>query len=51
MLQMDNASYHWTTKAPEFYSNNGIKVINWIPYLSDFNQIVNIWASMREKNN
>ena len=28
MLQLDNARYNWITKALEFYSNNGIKVID-----------------------
>ena len=28
MLQVDYARYHWITKAYEFYSSNGIKLID-----------------------
>ena len=50
ILQIDNARYHWTTKALEFYSNNGIKVIDWPPYSSDLNQIEHIWAFLKKQS-
>ena len=46
---MDNARYHWITLALEFYSNNGIKVIDWPPYSPDLNPIENIWAFMKKQ--
>ena len=49
MLQIDNARYHWTTKALKFYSKNGIKVIDWPPYSSDLNQIEHIWAFVKKQ--
>ena len=49
MLKMNNARFHWITKALEFYNNNGIKVIDWPPYSSDLNLIDNILAFMIEK--
>ena len=49
ILELDNARYNWTTKALEFYSNNGVKVIDWPPYSPDLNPIENIWAFMRKK--
>ena len=49
MLQMDNARYHWTTLDLEFYSNNGIIVIDWPPYSPDLNPIENIWAFMKKQ--
>ena len=36
---MDNTRYHWTTKTLEFYSKNGIKVIDWPPNSPDPNPI------------
>ena len=48
MLQMDNSRYNWTSKALEFYSNNGIKVIDWPSYSPDLNPIKNIWAFIKK---
>ena len=48
-LQMDNARYHWTAEALEFYLENNIKVIDWPPYSSDLNPIENIMAIMKQK--
>ena len=48
-LQMDNARYHWTTEALEFYLEKNIKVIDWPPYSPDLNSIENIWAIMKQK--
>ena len=48
-LQMDNARYHWTTEALEFYLEKNIKVIDRSPYSPDLNSIENIWAIMKQK--
>ena len=49
MLPMDNARYDWTTKALDFYSNNGIIVIDWLPSSLDFNPIKNVWTFMKKQ--
>ena len=49
MLQMDIARYYLITKALEFCSNNGIKIMNWPSYSPDLNPIENIWTFMKKK--
>ena len=36
-LQIDNAKYHWSIEALEFYYENKIKIIDWQPYSPDLN--------------
>ena len=48
-LQIDNARYHWSIEALEFYYENNIKIIDWPPYSTDLNPIENIWAIMKRK--
>ena len=48
-LQIDNARYHWSIEALEFYYENNIKIIDWPPYYPDLNPIENIWAIMKRK--
>ena len=48
-LQMDNARYHWTKEALEFYHENNIKLIDWPSYSGDLNPIENVWALMKVK--
>ena len=42
MRLMNNARYHCTTKALEFYSNNRVKVLDQSTYEQDLNPIENI---------
>ena len=46
-LQIDNAKYHWSIEALEFYYENNIKIIDWPLYSPDLNVIVNIWVIMK----
>ena len=48
-LQMDNAKYHWTTDALQFYYEKNVKLIDWPPYSPDLNPIENVWALMKRK--
>ena len=48
-LQIDNARYHWSIEALEFYYENNIKIIDWPPYSPDLNPIKSIWAVMKRK--
>ena len=48
-LQMDNAKYHWTTDAFQFYYEKNVKLIDWPPYSPDLNPIENVWALMKRK--
>ena len=43
-FKIDNARYHWSIEALEFYYENNIKIIDWPPYSPDLNPIENIWA-------
>ena len=46
-LQIDNARYHCSIEALEFYYENNIKIIDWSPYSPDWNSIENIWAIVK----
>ena len=48
-LQFDNAKYHWTLEAFQFYYENEIRLIDWPPYSPDLNPIENICAIMKSK--
>ena len=48
-LQIDNARYHWSIEAFQFYYENNIKIIDWPPYFPDLNPIENIWAIIKRK--
>ena len=48
-LQIDNAWYHWSIEALEFYYENNIKTIDWPLYSPNLNPIENIWAIMMRK--
>ena len=48
-LKIDNARYHWSIEALEFYYENNIKIIDWPSYSPALNQIENIWAIMKKK--
>ena len=48
-LQIDNARYHWSINALEFYYENNIKIIDWPLYFPDLNPIENIWAIIKRK--
>ena len=48
-LQIDNAWYHWSIEALEFYYENNIQIIDWLLYSPDLNPIENIWAIMKKK--
>ena len=46
-LQIDNARYHWSIEAFEFYYENNIKIIDWPTYSPDLSLIENILAIMK----
>ena len=46
-LQMNHATYHWTTELLQFYYDKEIRVINWLTYSPNLNQIKNMWAIMK----
>ena len=48
-LQIDNARYHWSIEALEFYYESNIKIIDWPPYSLNLNPIENIWTIMKRK--
>ena len=48
-LQFDNAKYHWTLEALQFYYENEVRLIDWPPYSPDLNPIENIWGIMKSK--
>ena len=48
-LQNDNAIYHWSIDAIEFYYESNIKIIDWPPYSPDLNPIENIWPFKKRK--
>ena len=48
-LQIDNARYHWSIEALEFYYENNIKIINWPSYPPYLNPIENIWDIIKRK--
>ena len=48
-LQIDNARYHRSIEALEFYYENNIKVIDWPLYSPDLNPIKYIFAIMKRK--
>ena len=48
-LQIENARYHWSIEALEFYFENNIKIIDWPPYSSDLNPKEIIWVIMKRK--
>ena len=49
-LQIDNARYHWSIEALEFYYESNTKIIDWPPYSPDLNPIENICAIMKRKS-
>ena len=48
-LQIDNARYHSSIEALEFYYENYIKIIDWPPYSPYLNPIKNIWTIIKRK--
>ena len=48
-LQIDNAKYHRTTEALQFYYENSIKVLDWSQYSPDLNPNENLWVIMKRK--
>ena len=48
-LQIDNARYHSSIEALEFYYENNIKMIDWPSYSPNLNPIENICAIMKRK--
>ena len=47
-LQIDNARYHWSIEALEYYYEYNIKIINWLLY-SPYLIKINIWVIMKRK--
>ena len=50
---MDDAKYHWPTESLKFYYEKEIRVIDWLTYSPDLNQIENLlllWEAKLEEN-
>ena len=48
-LQIDNARYHRSIEALEFYCKNNIKIIDWTPYSPNLNPINFFGLLQRER--
>ena len=46
---MDNCRVHWLLEALQFYKDNEITVIDWLPYSPELNPIENVWVFIKAK--